>query len=157
MRINGKLLIDGSKFVFDTEEMKIWYDGTTQWTLQLGNRYNELYINSPTPEEQQAINPYLLLSNYKEYFTVTDEGEKIINGKPTHVVTLIANDEGHEPNNATVYILSDGTLAALEIVAPNDQTYRIEVRSMRSGLTFPKDNFTYSAKDFPADEVIDMR
>lgn len=157
MHINGKLLIDGPKFVYDTEEMKIWYDGTTQWTLQMGNGYNELYINSPTPEEQQAINPYLLLNSYKEYFTVTDGGEKIIGGKPAHVVILKANDEDHEPNNASIYILSDGTLAALEIIAPNDQLYKIEVRSMRSGLTFPKDNFTYPAKEYPADEVIDMR
>ena len=78
MRISGKLLMDGSKFVYDTEEMKIWYDGTTQWTLQMRDGYNELYINNPTAEDQQSISPYLLLNNYKENFTITDEVRRVL-------------------------------------------------------------------------------
>ena len=157
IRLSGKLLIDGEKFLYDTEDMKIWYDGATQWTLQLGSGYNELYINNPTPEEQQGINPYLLLNGHKDYFTATDGGEKSFNGKLAHQVKLTANDDTHEPSNVYVYILSDGTLAALEIVAPDGITYTIEVRSMRNGLTFPKDTFTYPEKEYTADEVIDMR
>lgn len=157
VRISGKLLMDGQKFIYDTEEMKIWYDGTTQWTLQMGNGYNELYINNPTPEEQQAINPYQLLSSYKDNFTATDGGEKSLNGKLAHMVKLHANDESAELESINIYIANDGTLSLLELVAPDDRAYKIEVRSMRNGLTFPKDTFTYSEKDYPADEVIDMR
>ena len=63
VRLSGRLLIEGKKFCFLTDEMKIWYDGTTQWTLQIDDDYSELYINEPTPEEQQSINPYLLLGS----------------------------------------------------------------------------------------------
>ncbi len=157
IRISGKLLMDGQKFLYDTEEMKIWYDGTTQWTMQMGNGYNELYINNPTSEEQQAINPYMLLSSYKDNFSATDGGEKNLSGKLTHMVQLQANDESSELSNINVYIMSDGTLSLLEFIAPDGHPYKIEVRSMRNGLTFPKDTFTYPAKDYPADEVIDLR
>lgn len=157
VHINGKLLMEGEKFVYDTEEMKIWYDGTTQWTLQMGNGYNELYINTPTLEEQQAINPYLLLSSYKNNFTATDNGEKNLNGKLVHMVKLQANDEDSELMGINVYITSDDHLAQLEIIASNGHPYKIEVRSMRNGLTFPKETFTYPAKDYPTDEVIDLR
>lgn len=157
VRISGKLLMDGQKFIYDTEEMKIWYDGTTQWTLQMGSGYNELYINNPTPEEQQAINPYQLLSSYKDNFTAIDGGEKNLNGKLAHMVKLQANDESAELGSINIYITNDGTLSLLELIAPDDRTYKIEVRSMRNGLTFPKDAFTYPAKDYPADEVIDLR
>lgn len=157
IRISGKLLMDGQKFIYDTDEMKIWYDGTTQWTLQMGSGYNELYINNPTLEERQTINPYLLLSSYKDNFTATDGGEKNINGKLAHMVKLQANDESAELERINIYITNDGTLSLLELIAPDDRAYKIEVRSMRNGLTFPKDTFTYSAKDHPADEVIDMR
>ena len=157
IRINGKLLIDGQKFAYDSEEMKIWYDGTTQWTMQMGNGYNELYINNPTPEEQQAINPYLLLSNYKETFDVTGGGVKNHNGKLTHQVILTARDNSQELSNINIYIADDGTLTLLELIASDGHPYKIEVRSMRNGLTFPKDTFTYPAKDYPADEVIDLR
>lgn len=157
MRISGKLLIEGKNFIYDTAEMKIWYDGTTQWTMQMGNGYNELYINTPTPEEQQAINPYMLLSGYKDNFTAMDGGEKNLDGKLVHKVKLKANNENLELTNVNVYILSDGNLASLELIAPDERVYEIEIRSMRNGLTFPKDTFRYEAKNHPADEVIDLR
>lgn len=156
IRLSGKLLIDGEKFFYDTEEMKIWYDGTTQWTLQMGSGYNELYINNPTPEEQQNINPYILLSNYKEHFTIADGGRKD-NGKPEHKVIMTPNDKSQAPSSINVYMDSEAMLTALEFIASDEATYRIEVRSMRNGLTFPKCTFTYPEKEYPADEVIDMR
>ena len=157
INISGKLLMDGEKFLYDTDEMKIWFDGITQWTLQLGGDYNELYINNPTIEEQRSINPYLLLNSYKEHFTVVDGGEKTYNGKPTHMVTLKPYNENLEGTSFNVYITSDGSLALLELEVSDGQFYKIDIRSMRNGLTFAKETFTYSAKDFPADEIIDMR
>lgn len=157
VRLSGRLLIEGKKFCFLTDEMKIWYDGTTQWTLQIGDDYNELYIGNPTIEDQQSINPYLLLNNYKENFTVMDGGEKSIAGNLTHMVTLKANNERQEINSLNIYITSDGMLSLLELVAPDGHPYKIEVRSMRNGLTFPKNTFIYQPENHPADEVIDMR
>ena len=157
INISGKLLMDGEKFLYDTDEMKIWFDGITQWTLQTGSDYNELYINNPSIEEQRSINPYMLLNSYKEHFIATDGGEKSYNGKPVHMVTLKPNDANLEAPSFNVYIASDGNLALLELIAPDGEAYKIDIRSMRSGLTFSKETFTYSAKDFPADEVIDMR
>lgn len=157
IRASGKLLMEGEKFAYITEEMRIWYDGTAQWTLQTGNGYSELYINNPTLEEQQAINPYLLLSNYKESFTATDGGARSLNGKPVHLVQLQANDKSAEIKTVDLYITRDSTLAAIVFAAANGQSYQIEIRSMRSGLTFPKGTFTYQPDNYPADEVIDLR
>ena len=155
--ISGKLLMEGDIYHFDTEEMKVWFDGTTQWTMQYDDEYSELYISNPSPEDQQSINPYLLLKNYKERFTLRDGSEKVINGTPIHEVILTAKDDDQELDELKVYIKSDGTIAALRLIFPDERVYKIEVRSMRSGLTFPKQTFTYSATTFPADEVIDMR
>lgn len=157
VRISGKLLMEGKKFLYDTEDIKIWSDGTTQWTLQLGSGYNELYINTPTLEEQQLINPYLLLSTCKDRFTIADKGQKNLNGKFTHMIQLQAIDESSELGNINIYIAEDGSISLIEPVMPDDRTYKIEIRSMRNGLTFPKDTFTYQSKEYPADEVIDLR
>ncbi len=157
IRISGKLLMEGNHFHFDTDEMKIWYDGTTQWTLQNSNEYSELYISEPTLEDQQSINPYLLLKNYKESFTATDGGDKTIAGILLHEVTLTAKDDAQELSALKVYIKSSGDLAALHLIFPDDRVYKIDIRSMRSGLTFPQHTFTYIEKAYPANEVIDMR
>ena len=157
VNISGKLLMDGEKFLYDTKEIKIWYDGITQWTLQMGNGYNELYINNPTPEEQQSINPYLLLSNYKEHFTTTDGGATTLRGKPVHLVVLKAKYEGQEPETINIYISGDSNLAAIEFTSSSELDFKIEVRSMRNGLTFPKGTFTFQAEGHQVDEIIDMR
>ena len=157
MRISGRLLMEGNKYLFDTDEMKIWYDVTTQWTLQVGYDYDELYINEPTLEDQQSINPYLLLKNYKDHFTGTDGSDKNIAGTLLHEIILTAKDETQEPSALKVYVKSNGELAAIHLIFSDDREYKIDIRSMRSGLTFPKDTFTYSEKAYPADEVIDMR
>jgi hypothetical protein len=155
--VTGKLLMEGNCYHFDTEEIKIWFDGTTQWTMQYSDEYDELYISTPTLEEQQSINPYLLLKNYKEYFTARDGSTKALAGKPVHQVILNAKDEEQGLSSLHVYVKSDGNIAALTLIFPDEREYKIEVRSMRSGLTFPKHTFTYSEKTHPADEVIDMR
>ena len=157
VRISGKLLMDGDKFLYDTDEMKIWYDGLTQWTLQVGDDYNELYINNPSIEEQRSINPYVLLNSYKEHFNITDGGERKHNDKLVHMVTLSPKGESQEVTSFNIYITSEGDLALLELIAPNGQLYKIDVRSMRNALTFPRETFTYPSKDYPADEIIDMR
>lgn len=155
--LNGKLLMEGNSYHFDTDEMKVWFDGTTQWTMQFDDDYKELYISNPSPEDQQSINPYLLLKNYKKHFTASDGSEKMMSGKPVHEVILTAKDDQQELTSLRVYIKSDGHIAALLLDFPDDREYKIDVRSMRSGLTFPKNTFTYQEKTLPADEVIDMR
>lgn len=155
--IGGKLLMDGNNYHFDTDEMKVWYDGTTQWTMQFADDYAELYISNPTLEDQQSINPYLVLKNYKNHFIAADGTEKTINGKPVHEVILTAKDKRQELSALHVYIKSDGGIDSMHLIFPDDRTYKVDVRSMRSGLTFPKQTFTYSEQTFPADEVIDMR
>ena len=157
IRLNGKLLIEGKKFSFHTDEMKIWYDGTTQWTYQTDDDYSELYISEPTPEEQQGINPYLLLGSYQEHFTAFDEGEKNINGQLLHKIILKAKDDQQELSQLTLYIYGDGIPAALVLTFPDNRKYKIEVQSFRNGLTFPQQTFTYQEKEYPVNEKIDMR
>ena len=155
--ISGKLLMEDNRYYFDTEEMRVWFDGTTQWTMQYDDDFSELYISNPTIEEQQSINPYLLLKNYKNHFIARDGSENTISGKLVHEVILTAKDDEQELSSLHVYIKSDGNIAALTLVFADERECKIEIRTMRSGLTFPKQTFTYSAKAFPADEVIDMR
>lgn len=157
IRIGGKLLMNEDNYFFDTDEMKIWCDGTTQWTLQTDGDYSELYISTPTAEDQQSINPYMLLQNYQESFTAADGGEKNLNGKLVHEVILTAKNDRQELSHLNVYLTENGDLAAMSLVFPDEREYRIEIRSMRNGLTFPKSTFVYSEKEYPAGEVIDIR
>lgn len=157
IRIGGKLLMEGNKYMFDTDEMKVWFDGTTQYTLQTEGDYSELYISHPTIEDQQSINPYLLLKHCTHNYTPSDGGEKNEDGHLVHKVILTAKDSQHDLTTIDVYIRATGELAALRLNFRDERIYKTEVRSMRNGLTFPNTTFTYQEKAYPATEVIDMR
>lgn len=156
-RMNGKLLMHGDSYLFDSPDMKIWFDGTTQWTLQIDGDFSELYISNPAIEDQQSVNPYLLLKNYQKSFTATDGGDKTINGQLLHKVMLTAKDTRQELAGLNVYLKGNGELAAMTLIFPDEREVKIGVRSLRNGLTFPKGTFTYSETEYPVEEVIDMR
>jgi outer membrane lipoprotein-sorting protein len=57
--VNGKFVMKNNKFVIDMPEMKIYFDGKTQWTYM--PKTNEVTITEPDSEESTSINPLLLI------------------------------------------------------------------------------------------------
>ncbi|HRR63112.1 MAG TPA: outer membrane lipoprotein carrier protein LolA [Paludibacteraceae bacterium] len=64
---NGSFFLKGNKFMIDMNEMKVWYDGKTQWAYSQQN--NEVTITEPTAEELINTNPITFLSAYKNKFS----------------------------------------------------------------------------------------
>ena len=60
----GVLYLEGEKFVVETEGMKTWFDGHTQWSYVASA--DEVNVSEPTQEELQTLNPYAWLSLYKQ-------------------------------------------------------------------------------------------
>ena len=157
VRLNGKLIMEGNSYLFDTDEMKVWFDGQTQWTLQVSPSFTELYISEPTLEDQQSINPYLLLDSYKKNFKVSLGESQTSKTGAIHEIILTAQNTQQDLSSLSIYMKNNGEPTALTLHFPDERVYQITVRSFRNGLTFPKDKFTYSSKAYPTDEIIDMR
>ena len=45
VKMDGTLMMEGNSYLFNTDEMKVWFDGKTQWTLQVSHTFTELYIS----------------------------------------------------------------------------------------------------------------
>ena len=60
---NGTLLLKGNQFYLNSGGIQSWFDGKTQWSYLESSE--EVNVSNPTPEELQTINPYALLSIYK--------------------------------------------------------------------------------------------
>lgn len=154
ININGKLLMEGNKFHFDTNEMQVWFDGKTQWTAQHSSDITEVYISEPTPAEQQSVNPYLLLSHYKEAFS-THLGSK---KGGVQEVLLRALNEKQELKLVNLNIKDNGELKQLTLTFPDERVYHVHILSFRNGLTFQKSTFSIPDAELKkANEVIDMR
>ena len=46
---NGTICLKGDKFLLETEGMKTWFDGRTQWSYLASS--DEINVSEPTPEE----------------------------------------------------------------------------------------------------------
>lgn len=154
VNISGKLLMEGNKFHFDTNEMQVWFDGKTQWTVQHSSGISEIYIAEPTPAEQQSVNPYLLLSNYKDSFSA----RLVQKQRGIGEVILNAVDDKQELKAVNLSIKEGGELKQLVLTFPDEREYHVHVLSFRNGLTFQKNTFTLPEAELKkASEVIDMR
>lgn len=59
--ISGSMIMKGNQFSLTTEDVKVWFDGKTQWALFEQNQ--EVNITQPSPEELAETNPMAILSS----------------------------------------------------------------------------------------------
>ena len=63
----GTMNLSGRNFHISTPEMKVWYDGKTQWSY--APSAGEVNITEPTSEELAQTNPFSILSGLNRDFT----------------------------------------------------------------------------------------
>lgn len=149
----GTLWVRENCFVLDCNGVKSWFDGTTQWSYVQENE--EVNISSPTPEEIQAVNPYVLVNMYKKGFNYRYVGKKERNGKTGIEVVLLPlhNQDIREirlnidANNLPFYIGID---------MQNGHFEEFIVTSYEK-LDLTASFFQFNARLYPNAEIIDLR
>ncbi len=66
---SGTIAIKGNKFNARTSNTIIWFDGKTQWLYNKKNQ--EVNISTPSSSQLQNMNPYNLLTLYKQGYTMS--------------------------------------------------------------------------------------
>ncbi len=59
-KTNGTILLQGKKMQLSTDDMKMWYNGKTQWSLMPES--GEVNVSTPTEREMTSMNPYSFLN-----------------------------------------------------------------------------------------------
>lgn len=152
----GTILLDGDKFMLETSEATTWFDGETQWSYMTGS--GEVNISNPTEEELQSINPYALLSLYKDNYTSKMGQGSTYRGKPIYEVVLSTKDKKKEITKLNVYI-DKATYQPLFIVADlrDGSKNEIVINEYKTGLKHSKSVFVFDSAKYPDLEIIDLR
>ncbi len=122
----GSLLMCGKMFAVDLPEMKIHFDGTTQWTHSVPDA--EITIVTPTDAEIAQINPLAFLGSLRGEFNVSDL------------------------SGGNVRLLPKDTSSGIdEIVAlfSNSTRWPVQIRMTSSGHTALIDQITVTILDKP--------
>lgn len=144
----GTISIKGNKFVANTPQAKMWYDGKTQWTYMTSTE--EVNVSTPTEAQQQTMNPYRFINLYNMGYAMTKKEVKngfevylkATNPKRTITEMYITVNNQFVPTNVKMKTAKGWT--------------NININNFRKA-SLPDKAFRFNAKDYPKAEVIDLR
>lgn len=152
----GTIRLKGEKFVLDAEGVKTWFDGRTQWSY-LENS-DEVNVSEPTPQELQSINPYALLSLYKQGYQIKFGQAEKYNGKPAYEVVMTADSKRNDLQSSILYIDKDKLQPlAISMTDKSGSSVKVNIKSYKTGRQYADALFRFDKKVYPRAEVIDLR
>lgn len=152
----GSICLKGEKFLLDADGVKTWFDGRTQWSYLTNS--DEVNVSEPTPEELQSINPYALLSIYKQGYHAKLGKTEAYGGKPAYEVILTASNKKQDLQCVIVYVAKDTFQPlCISMTQKGGNSVAIRITSYKAGESYNDALFTFDKKAYPTAEVIDLR
>ncbi|RHI91377.1 MULTISPECIES: LolA-like putative outer membrane lipoprotein chaperone [Phocaeicola] len=151
---NGTLLLKGNRFYLNSGGIQSWFDGKTQWSYLESSE--EVNVSNPTPEELQTINPYALLSIYKNGYNYKYAGTKSRNGKQGFEVILTPENK-QDITSITLFVSQTYQPLYIKVEQSNKSANEIIVTSYQTNQPLDNATFKFDKKKFPNAEVIDLR
>lgn len=152
---DGQIDLLDKRFHVTTTDMVSWFDGKNQWSMVPGD--SEANLTAPTPEEQQAMNPYAFLSLYKSGYSLECSRTKLSNGTEGWKILMKAKSAKQQLSRIQVEIDRTYTPVRVTLQQGKTQTVRINVKKLQGNRSFPADHFTFPTKQYPHVEIIDLR
>lgn len=152
----GTIHMKGDKFTLETPDMKIWFDGKTQWSYV--DRNDEVNITIPTGDELQLTNPALLLrSSQKDYTSVYKGESTAANSKPAYDLVLTPKKKSDIIRVELQIEKLSGLPAAITMVTKNGITSTARISRIKTGVNQPDSFFVFKETDYPDVEIVDLR
>lgn len=149
---NGSMIVSNSRFTLSTPQMKVWFDGKTQWSY--APDVKEVNITEPTADELLQINPLAIVNslgqNYDMRRLKSNPGEDKIQLTP----------KKRNPDFASVVITIDSKTSLPKEIAlkpHSGQSTIIRFSSFKPGKTLPQATFRFNPSKFPGVEIVDLR
>lgn len=146
---SGTLAIKGRKFHASTPQAIVWYDGKTQWTYM--KKTNEVNITVPSQAQRMRMNPTTFINLYKSGYdlSMTSNGS-------TYTVTMKAKSSKRSVQEAVVSINKSTYIPTSVKMRQGSSWTTISISGFKT-KNQPNSVFTFSSKDFPQAEIIDLR
>lgn len=152
----GTIRLKGEKFLLDADGVKTWFDGRTQWSYLTNS--DEVNVSEPTPEELQSINPYALLSIYKQGYSMKLGKAETYSGKPAYEVILTASSRKQDLQCVIIYVAKDTFQPlCISMTQKGGNSVAIRITSYKTGESYNDNLFIFDKKAYPTAEVIDLR
>lgn len=150
---SGTIKLSGDKFYWTTPAMTVWYNGQLQWAYVKASE--EVNLTEPTPAEIASINPYTLITTYKQNFNV-----KALKAKNSQqrVTELTPKKKGTQIDRVVLTVNASNWMPQSFQIYYSDRTHStIALSRLVTGQNFSDATFVFDKKQYPKAEVIDLR
>ena len=147
------LTVSKQKFVLDSQRMKVWYDGTTQWVYETSDR--RLSITEPTADELLETNPFAILNHYARVYNC-----RLLKSAPgATAVELVPKSPATASVRSAVVTVNDKTNLPAKVVVTlaGGSVMAASLVKTEIGKKLPPSTFVYDKNRFKASEIIDLR
>jgi outer membrane lipoprotein-sorting protein len=145
---SGTIAVKGRKFHATTPMATVWFDGKTMWTYMKKN--DEVNVSTPNETQLQKINPYNFINLYKQGYDMT-----MTKSAGSYIVHLTAQKTGRIQE---LFITVDRkSYHPTQVKMLQGKKWTVFDISNLKARTLSDATFTFSSKDFPSAEVIDLR
>lgn len=148
----GRMVVEGNKFFLTTPEMKVWFDGKTQWSYL--HSAEEVNITTPTPQEVSQSNPLAILSSLDRTFTL----RRVTAPAGVDKIEINPGRANSEFKSAVLTIDSSTSMPKeLAIVGADGATTVITITKLIRGNAKPISTYRFNPKTMPNVEIVDLR
>ena len=149
---NGSIIVAGNKFVISTPQLSTWFDGKTQWSYS--SSVNEVNITNPTADELQQINPFAIISSFRNNFNAS-----MLNSTKGSFKIQLTPKKSNQSIKKVELTLNSSTYfpSLIVITAKNNTKATIKVKTINAGGVQSTSTFTFNAKKYPGVEIVDLR
>lgn len=153
---DGTILMKGNRFFIQTPEIKVWYNGTDQWTL-LSNS-DEVNLTAPAEAESDAMNPSVLFKLYKNGFKATKLQDKKVDNQNFYQIRLEPKTKRADLRSITV-LINKSNFQIKEIVMDqnNQSANKIRITQYNRNQSLKDSDFIFNPKQYPNIDIIDLR
>ncbi len=150
----GTMLLQGKKMQLSTDDMKMWYNGKTQWSLMPES--GEVNVSTPTEREMAHMNPYSFINMYKKGYKMTVSTTKL-RGKDVYEVHLIARNARNNAQEMYIDVTKNDYTPLCIRVRQDNEWNRISIHSLLGNQHFTDADFEFPKSEYPNIEIIDLR
>lgn len=150
---SGTFIIKGNKFVLEMSDMKVWFDGKTQWSYLKNN--NEVSISEPTEKELGETNPMAILSGFRNKSTIRFSKSK---STQNHIIEMIPKTKNKDFSKVEVLInKTNGHLVSIKLNADNGSGSILSLTNFQKGISTTENLFVFDKSKFKGVMINDLR
>jgi outer membrane lipoprotein-sorting protein len=137
---SGIFIIKANKFVLEMDEIKVFFDGKTQWSYLA--KSNEVSITEPSEKELAETNPMAILSSFKSKSTI--QTSKKTKSAQNYCIEMLPKIKNQDISKIEVQVnKTNGNLFSIKLINKKGGSSVLTLNGFQKGIKVNDNAFIF--------------